>query len=890
MADSVTPQQIEQRIRLILEEQINVGKAAKEVDKLLNSLNKTNKSLKTYSTISDKATKESTKMAKAMFTVGQASKIALTSATKLVGILASYAKTSLGGTQSLIKFGIASNNVNRAISSLKSSYASLEKSNKSMNISLQNSADLLGNFASQSLAARQALSSSAQAKVINLTNKLARKVGKQQAMTMMGEFSQSMSATAFAEIIESKGFESGALLDKVSGMGGGTDAGNKYAQITQALGNTSSLGPITSMNDVLGRMDTLVEKLGMSFVEVFGGTLQKTFDKLSNDIFPEILRGMKNFFDMIERNAPQIQSTLNSLMDIMKKIVSFVADHPLLAGGLVLGQKSGLAGGLGGMAARGVGGWMGGKLAAGASAVGGGSLAAGGTIMAGVLTVFDSISSNITGNKTWVAEYIGEPLGKKIAEWRTGTSEAELGQANPLHKQVVDRLNAQDAKAAEAAAKATNDAKEKAFGATDFDTAAKKWESLSPGVGGASGKIDLARQIMASQGMNAKIGGKSVLDFMGAAEGDAGTAAGEAKKIADAALVASEKMKKNAKSDEDRVRANNAIREAMEMQSTAAQMINAQLDAIVAKNEILGQRQAEQTGLAKANMEIARATYGSAALSIEAAKQVVTSLEAERRLNDENLQKVQKEIDLHGETQSALQKRNELLQKGKDLTLEQLNTVKELRDGYINAVEASVFGAGQFSKIIISQEQNLGKAMDSRMVKKNYLLGQVGSDATQGNAQAFRYGTGGIGDIRGLDGGSVGAAAIAAQHTANIADPNARAVSQMAQDIVMKGQAQKAVMDRYLTAGLRGAGFQGTRGTPGGGVMEGEAARRNLGRPAPPSASASGGGGEASQQISKILPILTWLGKMVDQITTEGNGGTTPRSSSRFGSTPSAPA
>ncbi len=87
--------------------------------------------------------------------------------------------------------------------------------------------------------------------------------------------------------------------------------------------------------------------------------------------------------------------------------------------------------------------------------------------------------------------------------------------------------------------------------------------------------------------------------------------------------------------------------------------------------------------------------------------------------------------------QLRAEKQNELL----SIQRKQIENLRELRDGYLNAVQAQAFGAGRFAKIIITQEQNMAKAMKDNMAVRNARLGAIGARALSSNVQSSRFST-----------------------------------------------------------------------------------------------------------------------------------------------------
>ncbi|KKM87589.1 hypothetical protein LCGC14_1267370, partial [marine sediment metagenome] len=142
-----------------------------------------------------------------------------------------------------------------------------------------------------------------------------------------------------------------------------------------------------------------------------------------------------------------------------------------------------------------------------------------------------------------------------------------------------------------------------------------------------------------------------------------------------------------------------------------------------------------QKGIADARLAIAKATYGTAALGVKAQLDVVKAMQKEKSLLKDQLAGV---IKLQGETSDRgkileYQKKELDLRKAiADKTAEQLQAVRELRDGYLDAINAQAFGAGMFEKIIVSQEKNIGIALDKNIAKKSFLLGSTGGLGVSG--------------------------------------------------------------------------------------------------------------------------------------------------------------
>lgn len=259
--------------------------------------------------------------------------------------------------------------------------------------------------------------------------------------------------------------------------------------------------------------------------------------------------------------------------------------------------------------------------------------------------------------------------------------------------------------------------------------------------------------------------------------------------------------------------------------------------------------------LQQANLNISKALYGTPALGVQAIQSVVDLMQQEKEQLIAMLETQKKNVKqmisegIQGDKLLNARKLELDLQKQiADKTSEQLGMLKELRDGYLNAVQASAFGAGKFEKIIIDQEKNLGIALDKNIAKRNYLLGQVGDDARKSNRQSFRFSDQGMGILQDSSGRSLTPEQMqkySQDAINNIGDSANRAAAQQGMDAItgiykgIQGQQIKASTDNTsavnqnteainnLISGKSGALHLGAlKGTLSGGVVVGEAIRK----------------------------------------------------------------
>jgi len=158
--------------------------------------------------------------------------------------------------------------------------------------------------------------------------------------------------------------------------------------------------------------------------------------------------------------------------------------------------------------------------------------------------------------------------------------------------------------------------------------------------------------------------------------------------------------------------------------------------------------------IAESQLKITQAIYGTPALAVDAQLAIVKTMEQEKSLLMDKLA-LQKEAMANmsdediaaGGLQFAQEAILDIQKQITDKTAEQLNLVKQLRDGYLDAIQAQAFGAGRFSKILITQEKNLMRGLQKGTAKRNYLLGQFGAAAGKAQASALRFSAQGMGQM-----------------------------------------------------------------------------------------------------------------------------------------------
>lgn len=206
---------------------------------------------------------------------------------------------------------------------------------------------------------------------------------------------------------------------------------------------------------------------------------------------------------------------------------------------------------------------------------------------------------------------------------------------------------------------------------------------------------------------------------------------------------------------EERDRLIGQIAEAEKKMAEAGQLAVVRNQALNQEYEKRGNLQKLTTDSLKADLQIAQATLGAAGLSVKAQMNVVDSLQQQKELLKKQHSLMLDAMRAGDNSIATITKEKELRNEIKNITSEQVNQLKELRDGYLDAVTAQAFGAGKFEKIIVSQEKNLRVALDNGMAKANVLLGTVGEAAKLSDVPIARFSAGGYG-LEKTDGSMMG--------------------------------------------------------------------------------------------------------------------------------------
>tara|TARA_Y100000034_G_scaffold136856_1_gene216426 strand:- start:12177 stop:14738 length:2562 start_codon:yes stop_codon:yes gene_type:complete len=175
---------------------------------------------------------------------------------------------------------------------------------------------------------------------------------------------------------------------------------------------------------------------------------------------------------------------------------------------------------------------------------------------------------------------------------------------------------------------------------------------------------------------------------------------------------------------------------------------------------IMGQQAQLQVDLADSLAKGVGASVEARLKAADVIGQQIVMLEKEKALNIEDEAQLKRTITIKGKTSAAgiaatgalqnLRKRNMEIEKDTlDLQMQQVNALKQLRDGFIDAISAMTTGAGVFSEIIVDQDHNLGAFM--RTTEEAVSVLRTGAAMGRG-AGASRHGIGGFVRGRGPEG------------------------------------------------------------------------------------------------------------------------------------------
>lgn len=253
----------------------------------------------------------------------------------------------------------------------------------------------------------------------------------------------------------------------------------------------------------------------------------------------------------------------------------------------------------------------------------------------------------------------------------------------------------------------------------------------------------------------------------------------------------------------------------------------------------------------EAQLKISKNLYGAPLVAVSAQVEIFKAMQSQKEIMESQLattQQLRKVRESMGEDVRYLKKQElELQLKIRNLQAEQLANVRELRDGYLDAVQAQAFAGGAFEKILITREKNTMRGLQKGIVKYNYLLGQIGDAASRAKAMPARFGAQGMGMMEDMSGKPMTKEETQKQNELrieNIADPSARDAAMQAQQIVMGAQNNTEFLADTVASGtnrtvdainrlaegriLATGGALALKGTPAGETATGSLVNREL--------------------------------------------------------------
>ncbi|MHA2279299.1 MAG: putative metalloprotease CJM1_0395 family protein [Promethearchaeota archaeon] len=339
----------------------------------------------------------------------------------------------------------------------------------------------------------------------------------------------------------------------------------------------------------------------------------------------------------------------------------------------------------------------------------------------------------------------------------------------------------------------------KAGGATDewkrFNEALGELSRFGPIFDGLTGSIDKLASLIDTLGPRAQAFGIAMSQAVqGASAVLMVTAFQEIDEAAEAVQLSLRQIEQ-ATDREQAAAAYEQLNKALEESQKAAAGLQKSIEGALAPLEKTRQLVALTKDLRQLDLEISQQLYGTPALAVQAQLNLVQLMQREKEVLESQLATVRarhQEALAMGEPEENLiafrQKELELSKQIRSITRDQLTQVKQLRDGYLDAIKAQALGAGKFSKIIITQEQNLMRGLQKGAVKRNYLLGQYAEDAAKRTADAYRFSAQGMGILETLGGQPMTGPEIARavyERVANIADPLSKAAARDSAAIFM---------------------------------------------------------------------------------------------------------
>jgi hypothetical protein len=811
MAD--TPTNLEQKLLLIIEEQLkNVGAALKHLDAIKKTAREASASIDKYEEATKAAAKSTEHLQKVAFKTGQITKKLFRGMAQGVGIIGGIAGATAAAiavtskmNQGYLRLAMVSRDSNKALVDLRTTYADVASQTSAMAISIQDASDVLADFSEQSLTAAMALGPELGRVMTDVTNQIADVFGPDQAKQMMKSFSTAFpDRAAFARMMTQYEFGAPEMFREIERMA--PEAINQFRQMATVFQNFKNItdpnvAAVKSFNSVLARLRAMAQDLADQIMRAFGPEIKVVLDIIATDVIPRIKAGIGDLLAAVIKTKDTwivgfetIGKTLMWIFDIITKL-----PKPIQVLGAAL-----LFPGVGKVLAT----IITSIISIGASAISA-AIATGGLTAA--LTAARVAATGLMtalGPIGWIIAGLGILAGV-IAGLDWFLSDEDVAATEAAAKSVEDGQKAMDEarKSIEDMRRSAEEAsKTPALDPADigrFKQLQERIELVSKGISGLTSQVRSLQDILMFGGFQFNLQG------FGEAAGftqlladniaksiprmrELGRLSLEAAQIdldaAENALAAAKTTEERRAALDSVILAHRRIGEAIKTSAEAEALVSQVVESRLSKLQINVDLSKQLVDLHRADLDISKALYGTPALGVQAMLRVTKEMQRQKEFVQDQLDIVNQEIAQRGALPGLIKRQRDLAQQVKRITAEQLNMVKELRDGYLDAVQAQAFASGEFEKIIIDQEHNLGMALEKGLVKANYLIGQVGEAAAAADAVSYRFSAAGYGALERTGGGEFGRAELEERMgtaLANIQDDTQKRATKEAMDLVM---------------------------------------------------------------------------------------------------------
>lgn len=595
---------------------------------------------------------------------------------------------------------------------------------------------------------------------------------------------------------------------------------------------------------------------------------------VTNKISDGILKVVDNF--------DKIQNSLKSVWEWIKKIGDFFLNTwtgNILLGYAALRRYVPLLGeistALAKMGAKAV--WQGGGRAfAGSAAKGAASIGVRGIGLLGGMGGLIGGAAALGAGLAYGIDKFRDKEGMGAYGWYQRAQEAEEQNKEndrklaTLKAQRLERI-AKEKKAQEALAAQFKETAKNALQSAD---ALGQWQLVSQkmlaergGLTALNNELGVFSDMLARIGSRVSIGGRSVLGLFAGQVNEARLFVELKRREAEEILRARQALLDSVKDEKEKVKYREQIAETTTYIRDLTMQEQTILEKTIEPVKFQTELQSKQVEQSKIILETSKAMYGTASLSMQASLNVVENLQRQKDLVMERLRLLEQEPRWYKETnqwqKDYLENQNEALR----LTKDQIDTTKELRDGYLDAVRAQVTAAGRFSKIIIDQDRNLQAAEEANMRRRSYFLGFGGRPS---GAAPYAYGAK-YGTLTNITTGSnISMMEANRGRLESFFGPGAAASGALANVIGGVGGLQQTMQTldkytRYITP-LAGAGA--VYGSAAGQQEIGRQIQQNL-RSSPSGVRPTSTGGSFESKMRNVSDILVSMAKEVDGLATE---------------------